>query len=105
MVIYLLCLGATSQSDLVHGDASPGYFSLTLNNSIRMEATSTRRAGLERFTFPKDNTSFFTLDLSNDLSNSFGGGNMTIDPDGGRITIGGFWGPRHAINVTLDQVF
>ncbi|KAI0277382.1 hypothetical protein BGY98DRAFT_623065 [Russula aff. rugulosa BPL654] len=29
-------------------DASPGYFSLTLNNSIRMEATSTRRAGLER---------------------------------------------------------
>jgi len=103
MVIYLLCLGATPQSDLVHGDAFPGYFSLTLDNSIRMEATSTRRAGLERFTFPKGNTSFFTLDLSNDLSNSFKGGNMTINSDEGRITIGGFWGPRHATNVTLGQ--
>ena len=97
MVAYLLYLGVTSQSDFVRGDASPGYFSLTLNNSIRMEATSTRRAGLERFTLPpQDNTSFFTLDLSNDLSNSFKGGNITINPDAGRITIGGFWGPRHA---------
>jgi len=102
--MYLLCLGVTSQSDFVHGDASPGYFSLTLNNSIRMEATSTRRAGLERFTFPKDNMSFFTLDLSNDLSNSFQGGNMTINPDAGRITIGGFWGPRHATNVILVRI-
>lgn len=33
-------------------DASPGYFSLTLDNDIQMEATPTRRAGLERFTFP-----------------------------------------------------
>jgi hypothetical protein len=96
MVAYLLYLCVTSQSDFVHGDASPGYFSLTLNNSIRMEATSTRRAGLERFTLPQDNTSFFALDLSNDLSNSFKGGNITINPDAGRITIGGFWGPRHA---------
>jgi putative alpha-1,2-mannosidase len=77
-----------------HGDASPGYFSLTLNNSIRMEATSTRRAGLERFTFPQGNTPFFTLDLANDLPGSFKGGNLTIDPNAGRITIGGFWGSR-----------
>lgn len=31
-------------------DASPGYFAQTLDNGIKMEATSTRRAGLERFT-------------------------------------------------------
>ncbi|KAI0298528.1 glycoside hydrolase family 92 protein [Russula brevipes] len=70
-------------------DASPGYFSLTLNDSIRMEATSTRRAGLERFTFPKGNTPFFTLDLANDSPASFKGGNMTIDRGAGRIKIGG----------------
>ncbi|KAI0267212.1 glycoside hydrolase family 92 protein [Russula aff. rugulosa BPL654] len=86
-------------------DASPGYFSLTLNNSIRMEATSTRRAGLERFTFPNGNTPFFTLDLSNDLPNSFKGGNMTIDPEAGRITIGGFWGSSFGPESFTYQAF
>jgi len=81
---------------MTNEDASPGYFSLTLNNSIQMEATSTRRAGLERFTFPKGTTPFFTLDLANDLPQSFQGGNMVIDPNEGRITIGGSWSSRHA---------
>ncbi|KAI0266724.1 glycoside hydrolase family 92 protein [Gloeopeniophorella convolvens] len=86
-------------------DASPGYFSLTLNNSIQMEATSTRRAGLERFTFPKGSTPFFTLDLANDLPASFMGGNMTIDPDAGRITIGGFWGSSFGPGSFKYQAF
>jgi hypothetical protein len=76
-------------------DASPGYFAQTMDNNIKMEATSTRRAGLERFTFPKDSgTPYFVLDLANDLPGSFAGGNMTIDPSAGRITIGGHWGSR-----------
>jgi hypothetical protein len=70
-----------------------------------MEATSTRRAGLERFTFPQDNISFFTLDLSNDLSDSFRAGNITINSDAGRITVGGFWGPRHASKYTSANPF
>ncbi|KZT22603.1 glycoside hydrolase family 92 protein [Neolentinus lepideus HHB14362 ss-1] len=74
-------------------DAYPGYFALTLNNSIKMEATSTRRAGLERFTFPKGSgTPYFVLDLANDLPASFAGGTLDIDPEAGRITIGGYWG-------------
>jgi Glycosyl hydrolase family 92 N-terminal domain len=102
MVTNHLCLGATIESDLTHGDATPGYFSLTLNNSIRMEATSTRRAGLEWFTFPEGtHTPFFTLDLANDLPRSFKGGNMTIDPTAGRITIGGFWGSRYIYRTFL----
>ncbi|KAH6906323.1 glycosyl hydrolase [Coprinopsis sp. MPI-PUGE-AT-0042] len=51
-------------------DAAPGYFSLTLNNDIKMEATPTRRAGLERFTFPSKAKPYFA----------------------GRITIGGRYG-------------
>ncbi|KAH9176527.1 glycoside hydrolase family 92 protein [Lactarius sanguifluus] len=86
-------------------DATPGYFSLTLNNSIQMEATSTRRAGLERFTFPKGNTPFFTLDLANDLPTSFQGGDLNIDPNAGRITIGGFWGSRQADKCLLSLLF
>jgi hypothetical protein len=101
MVTDYLCLGVTIESDITHGDASPGYFSLTLNNSIRMEATSTRRAGLELFTFPEGTqTPFFTLDLANDLPRSFKGGNMTIDPRAGRITIGGFWGSRYVTKLS-----
>ncbi|TFK44237.1 glycoside hydrolase family 92 protein [Crucibulum laeve] len=75
-------------------DASPGYFALTLNNNIKMEATATRRAGLERFTFPANATSkpYFVLDLANDLPASFAGGELNIDPQKGRITIGGLWG-------------
>ena len=80
-------------------DASPGYFSLTLNNSIKMEATATRRAGLERFTFPFGSKPYFALDLANDLPSSFAGGELTIDPVKGRITIGGRWGSRFDTNV------
>ena len=80
---------------LIHQDASPGYFSLTLDNDIQMEATSTRRAGLERFTFPKKSTPFFVLDLANDLPGTFAGGSMEIDAQKGRITLGGLWGSRY----------
>lgn len=73
-------------------EASPGYFSLTLDNDIQLEATSTRRAGLERFTFPKNSKPYLVLDLANDLPASFAGGTMNIDPDKGRITMGGLWG-------------
>ncbi|KAK7052309.1 glycoside hydrolase family 92 protein [Favolaschia claudopus] len=72
--------------------ASPGYFAQTLNNNIKMEATATRRAGLERFTFPQGSKPYFVLDLANDLPNSFAGGSMDIDAEKGRITIGGRWG-------------
>lgn len=59
-----------------------------------MEATSTRRAGLERFTFPKNSKPYFVLDLANDLPGTFAGGNMEIDAQNGRITLGGLWGSR-----------
>ncbi|KAJ7282859.1 glycoside hydrolase family 92 protein [Mycena rebaudengoi] len=71
--------------------ASPGYFAQTLDNNILMEATATRRAGLERFTFPRGKP-YFVLDLANDLPNSFAGGTLDIDPTKGRVTIGGRYG-------------
>ncbi|KXN82944.1 hypothetical protein AN958_02027 [Leucoagaricus sp. SymC.cos] len=55
--------------------ASPGYFTSTFVNGIKLEATSTRRAGLIRFTFPSSATSnHVVVDLSNDLQRSFHGG-------------------------------
>ena len=59
-----------------------------------MEATSTRRAGLERFTFPKGSKPYIVLDLASDLPASFAGGTLDFDPEKGRITMGGQWGSR-----------
>lgn len=59
-----------------------------------MEATATRRAGLERFTFPTGSKPYFVLDLANDLPASFAGGTLDIDPDAGRIKLGGSYGSR-----------
>ncbi|KAL1694850.1 glycoside hydrolase family 92 protein [Schizophyllum commune] len=73
-------------------DGAPGYFALTLDNEIKMEATATRRAGLERFTFPEGAKPYFLIDLANDLTQSFAGGEMNIDAEKGRVTIGGWYG-------------
>ncbi|KAF7782203.1 CAZyme family GH92 [Agaricus bisporus var. burnettii] len=86
-------------------DATPGYFTLTLDNDIQMEATATRRAGLERFTFPRGSKPYFALDLANDLPVSFAGGELTIDPDQGRITIGGKWGSSFGPSTFNYQAF
>jgi len=88
-------------------DASPGYFALTLDNDVKLEATSTRRAGLERFTFPSSQSGprYFVLDLSNDLPASFRGGQLDIDASKGRITIGGHYGSSFGPGLFTYQAF
>lgn len=76
--------------------ASPGRFSLTLNNSIEMEATATRRAGLVRYTFPADTLAgglqpHIVQDWTNDLPGTFQGGTVDFDRAEGRIQINGSW--------------
>ncbi|KAL1747392.1 glycoside hydrolase family 92 protein [Schizophyllum fasciatum] len=73
------------------GDAaSPGYFTSTLTTGIQIEATSTRRAGLIRFTYPYSaNSTLVVVDLTNDLQRSFHGGNLSLDPAAGRIELEG----------------
>ena len=70
-----------------------------------MEATATRRAGLERFTFPSGSKPYFVLDLANDLPESFAGGQLTIDPEKGRITIGGRWRSRFDTIIFITKFF
>ncbi|KAF9562100.1 hypothetical protein CPC08DRAFT_688216 [Agrocybe pediades] len=64
--------------------ATPGYFSSTFVNGIKLEATSTRRAGLIKFTFPpsSNGTNHVVVDLTNDLQRSFHGGSVSITPSG-----------------------
>jgi predicted alpha-1,2-mannosidase len=45
--------------------ASPGYYSVKLKDyGISVELTATKRAGFQRYSFPKDKEAFVTLDLT-----------------------------------------
>ncbi|KAI0082118.1 hypothetical protein K474DRAFT_1741752 [Panus rudis PR-1116 ss-1] len=70
--------------------ASPGYFATTFVNGLKLEATSTRRAGLIRFTYPDIDTSkHVVVDLTHDLQRSFEGGGMNIDQTKGQVQLQG----------------
>ncbi|KAI0690299.1 glycosyl hydrolase family 92-domain-containing protein [Cytidiella melzeri] len=70
--------------------ASPGYFTTTFTNGIKIEATSTRRAGLIRFSYPSSTQPSVVIDLANDLQRSFqGGGSVNINATEARVTLSG----------------
>ncbi|KAJ1030622.1 hypothetical protein NDA18_001862 [Ustilago nuda] len=75
----------------------PGYFTTTLDNGIKIELTSTRRATLEKYTFPKEemkrmkSTPHLVLDWTNDSPGTFRGGELQADWDQGRLMMNGTW--------------
>lgn len=70
--------------------ASPGYFTTTFVNGIKIEATSTRRAGLIRFTYPTTaNSTQVVIDLTHDLQRSFEGGSLLVNASIGRVELTG----------------
>ncbi|KAE8228990.1 hypothetical protein CF326_g6056, partial [Tilletia indica] len=77
--------------------AWPGYFSSTLNNSITMEATTTRRAGLQRYTFDKKTLDsakslpHLVFDWTQDNPSTWAGGTIDFDYTTGRIMMNGSW--------------
>ena len=77
----------TSSYDIA---ASPGYFTTTFVNDIKLETTSTRRAGLIRFTYPPSaGSGFVVVDLTHDLQRSFEGGSLSLDASAGRVELSG----------------
>ncbi|KAF7377608.1 Glycoside hydrolase family 92 protein [Mycena sanguinolenta] len=68
--------------------AQPGYFTTTFTNNIKLETTSTRRAGLIRFTYPTAGPNHVVIDLTNDLQRSFEGGSIAVTPTG-NVQLGG----------------
>ncbi|KAG6916990.1 hypothetical protein DXG01_004334 [Tephrocybe rancida] len=74
-------------------EARPGYFTTTFVNGIKTETTSTRRAGMIRFSYPfapsdPTPTNQVVVDLTNDLQRSFEGGSISVSPSG-RVELGG----------------
>ncbi|KAJ7464473.1 alpha-1,2-mannosidase, putative subfamily [Mycena latifolia] len=95
------CTVNHTQRALGHGDptASPGYFSIPLNNGVQAEVTVTQHTALHRFTYPSSTSQLlFLLDATTDLSGSYqGGGRVTVSPNratkGTRITGSGTFLP------------
>ena len=79
-------------------DANPGYFALTLQNSIRAEMTVSNHTALYHFTFPENNSDdtsispLIILDLT-DLQDSRQNATVKVDPQTGRITGNGTFLP------------
>ena len=62
--------GYRSRFDHDHESASPGYYSVLLEDyNINVELTSTKRAGFHRYTFPKADNSHIILDLGHQIGN------------------------------------
>ncbi|KAH0578989.1 hypothetical protein H2248_003166 [Termitomyces sp. 'cryptogamus'] len=73
--------------------AHPGFFTTTFVNGIKIETTSTRRAGLIRFSYPfvladPMSPNHVVVDLTHDLQRSFEGGSISVSPSG-RVELGG----------------
>lgn len=91
--------------------AEPGYFTLTLNNGIKLEATTTRRAGLLRYTYPQSVTEngrlhpFVVQDWTNDLPGTFRGGEIYFDSERGRVQMNGSWASSFGPTIFTYKAF
>ncbi|KAK7718241.1 hypothetical protein SLS57_006117 [Botryosphaeria dothidea] len=90
--------------------ASPGYFTVTLNTSIKAETTVTNHTALWRFTFPavpvSQNGGNVSAPLSplilvdlRDLPSSRSYGQISVHPETGRITGNGTFEPSFGIGT------
>jgi putative alpha-1,2-mannosidase len=76
--------------------AKPGYFSISLQNSIRAEMTVSNHSALYRFTFTNNTTDALSplifVDLT-DLPQSQSNGTASVDPASGRLAGNGTFNP------------
>ncbi|KAF8267730.1 glycoside hydrolase family 92 protein [Lactarius quietus] len=71
--------------------ASPGYFSTTLSSGVQVRLTATRRASLQRYTFPPNVHGLLPriiVDITNDGQGSSQRPTISIDPTTGRVSGG-----------------
>ncbi|KAK5018464.1 hypothetical protein LTR39_000965 [Cryomyces antarcticus] len=96
----------------INGTASahPGYFAVSLNNSVHAEMTVTNHTALYRFTYPNSRTAapksqladetplspLILVDLT-DLSDSRSGGNVSVNPKTGQMTGNGTFAPSFGV--------
>ncbi|MGH7979617.1 MAG: GH92 family glycosyl hydrolase, partial [Limisphaerales bacterium] len=76
-----------------HEVARPGYYTVALENGIKVELTTTTRTGFGRFTFPAGRTATMAINAASDVNKS-DDANITIDPAHHEVSgcsIGGYF--------------
>jgi len=58
--------------------ASPGYYSVVLNDGIQVELTVTKRTGMARFTFPSTNAATITVNAGSSINGALGNTGVSI---------------------------
>ncbi|HEY1790325.1 MAG TPA: GH92 family glycosyl hydrolase [Verrucomicrobiae bacterium] len=73
--------------------ARPGYYSVLLNNGVKVELTATTRSGFGRFTYPAGKTATMAVNAASDVNRS-DDSNISIDPANREVSgwsIGGYF--------------
>jgi len=73
--------------------AKPGYYSVTLNDGVKVELTASTRAGFGRFTYPAGKTATMAINAASDVNRS-DDSNISIDPANREVSgwsIGGYF--------------
>ncbi|HEY3682193.1 MAG TPA: GH92 family glycosyl hydrolase [Streptosporangiaceae bacterium] len=91
-----------------HGDeqASPGSYSVTDDAGVKTELTTSTRAGVARFTFPKDDQGTLLLNVTGSV-NGVDDAEATVHGDtvSGWATTGGFCGAKTRYHVYFQATF
>ena len=87
--------------------ASPGYYSVKLNNGVTTQLTATARSGMASFTFPSTTQANLIFKL-NASANGDSNTQFTVVSStevSGQVTSGGFCGAGNKYTVYFDMVF
>ncbi len=99
--------GATDAFSHGNESASPGSYTVSLNNGVKTELTATTRSGMARFTFPSTsqaNLIFKLTDSQNGDSNTQFT-EVSNTEVSGQVTSGKFCGAGNSYTVYFDMVF
>lgn len=92
--------------DHANEQANPGYYSVTTDSGVQTELTASTRAGVARFTFPKNQPGTLLLDVTGSV-NGVDDSEITIDGNSvsGWALTGGFCGTRTRYRVYFHATF
>jgi len=87
--------------------ASPGYYSVALNNGVHTELTTTTRSGMARFTFPATTQANLIFKLTGSQNGDTNTQFNTVGTNevSGQITSGHFCGATATYTLYFDMVF
>ncbi|WP_406314302.1 lectin [Streptosporangium sp. NBC_01639] len=85
--------------------ASPGYYSVTFNNGLRTELTTTARSGMGRFTYPAGQRASLSVDVAKAFNAASGSLTIGTDTISGYTDSGGFCGTGNRYRLYFHAAF